>query len=92
MRSSPERCAPKDKNCPERFVIKDSGFIMDLSTGHSFTANPTGIAMFKALMEGCSREEIVDRVRREFKVDGETVRRDLDAFLLDLKVMHIHED
>ncbi|MBI4863020.1 MAG: PqqD family protein [Candidatus Riflebacteria bacterium] len=79
------------KRCPERFVIKDSGFIVDLTTGHSFTANPTGLAMFRALVDGCNRQEVVARIQREFKVDVETVRRDLDAFLLELKVMRIDE-
>lgn len=75
----------------DRYLIKDSGYIMDLTTGHSFTANMTGLYIFRALREGCTPDEVVGRLCREFVVDAATARRDLDEFLQDLSVFRLHE-
>jgi hypothetical protein len=77
------------KTLIERFSVKDSGFIVDLATGRSFTANPTGVAMFRCLIEGYTKDEIVRRIRKLFSVDEHSLRKDLDEFLLDLKVMRL---
>jgi hypothetical protein len=80
------------KRAAERYLVKDSGFIMDLATGHSFTANATGLVIFRALMEGASLAETVQRVCRDFAIDPDTAQRDVDEFVQELRVFRLHED
>ena len=79
------------KKTEKRFMIKDSGLIVDLVTGKNFTVNSTGMVIFRDFIEGLEPSEILEAVCYEFGVDSETARRDMDEFLLDLKVMGIDE-
>ncbi|EKD93549.1 MAG: hypothetical protein ACD_28C00123G0002 [uncultured bacterium] len=80
------------KKANKRLVIKDSGLVLDLTTGNSYTLNQTGLAIFKGILDGEERSTILEMVCREFAVDEEVASKDLDEFLLELKVMGIYED
>ncbi|MBI3038915.1 PqqD family protein [bacterium] len=80
------------KKTSDRFIIKDSGLILDLVSGHSFTANPTALVIFREILEGSPKEKIVKKMCNEFSIDSETFQQDLDEFLLELKVMGVYED
>lgn len=75
-----------------RFLVKDSGLIVDLVTGRNFTVNTTGLLIFRDFLEGSGPAEIQDHLCRDFKVSREVARRDLDEFLLDLRMLGIDED
>lgn len=79
------------KKPEKRFLLKDSGLIVDLVTGKNFTVNSTGLLIFRQFVEGRSHDEMLDAVCQEFGANRETARRDLDEFLLDLKVLGIDE-
>ncbi len=76
----------------KRFMVKDSGLIVDLVTGRNFTVNATGLLIFRDFLAGEEPAGIEDHLCREFKVSREVARRDLDEFLLDLRVLGIDED
>lgn len=47
-------------------------------------ANPVGALIWRALVEGTTRDELVARVVSEFDVDEPTARTDVDAFLAQM--------
>ena len=80
------------KKASKRFSIKDSGLILDLATGNSYTLNPTGLAILKDALDGLEKKKILENICREFAVDTDIAKKDLDEFLMELKVMGIYED
>lgn len=80
------------KKVNKRFVIKDSGLVLDLSTGNSYTLNQTGLSIFKGVLEGLGQKEILERVCEEFAVEKELAGKDMEEFLLELRVMGIQDD
>lgn len=79
------------KKLEKRFLVKDSGLVVDLVTGKNFTVNATGLWIFRKFLDGTPEEEILESVCLEFGVDRNSASRDLDEFLLDLKVLGIDE-
>jgi hypothetical protein len=80
------------KKANKRFTIKDSGLVLDLTTGNSFTLNQTGLAILRGVLDGDERKAILQMLCREFAVSEEVAAKDLDEFIMELKVMGIHED
>ncbi len=80
------------KKLADRFNILASGLIIDLVSGRTFSANPTGLVTFRGIMAGKKKSQLVDDLTAEFDVDEKTARRDVDEFLVELKSFHLHED
>jgi hypothetical protein len=47
-------------------AISETGFVFDPRTGHSFTVNPTGLVVLRALRAARSIGDIVEELGREF--------------------------
>ncbi|MBF0408662.1 MAG: PqqD family protein [Candidatus Riflebacteria bacterium] len=75
----------------ERFNTFDSGLIIDLMTGKSFSANPTGLMIFRGLIEGKDRQQLISSLTKEFDVDDHTALRDYEEFIVELKSFNLHE-
>lgn len=69
----------------------DSGLIIDLISGKSFSANPTGLVIFRGIIEGKKKQELIDSLTRDFEVDEKTASRDIEEFVVELKSFNIHE-
>ncbi|MFZ2959318.1 MAG: PqqD family protein [Candidatus Ozemobacteraceae bacterium] len=74
-----------------RFTMFDSGLIIDLISGKSFSANPTGLVIFRGIIEGKKKQELIDSLTRDFEVDEKTASRDIEEFVVELKSFNIHE-
>jgi hypothetical protein len=61
-------------------ALSDTGFVFDPRTGHSYTANATGLAVVAAMKEGLAPAEIAERVRGQFG-GGFAVEDDVEAFV-----------
>jgi hypothetical protein len=57
---------------------------LDDRSMHYLSANPTGALIWQALVEGTTRDELVEAVVAEFDVDQPTAGTDVDAFLAEL--------
>ncbi len=79
------------KKLSKRFLVKDSGLVLDLVTGRNFTLNATGLTIFRGFIAGLSVDELLDELCREFAVDRKVAQRDLDEFMNDLRVFGIDE-
>jgi hypothetical protein len=81
---------PYDPTELRSLALSDTGFIFDPRTGHSYSANATGLAVLTALKAGRAPEAIVDQVRAEFD-GGVAVEDDVEQFielLRDLGLCH----
>jgi hypothetical protein len=61
-------------------ALSETGFIFDPRTGHSYSANATGLAVLAALKDGLDRPAIVARLREAFDGGG-AVEDDVDQFI-----------
>jgi PqqD family protein of HPr-rel-A system len=61
-------------------ALSDTGFIFDPRTGHSYTANATGLAVLAAIKQGLAPDAIVARLRTEFD-GGVAVEDDVEQFI-----------
>lgn len=66
-------------------ALSDSGFLFDTSTGSTYTLNPTGTFIVKAMIAGAPAAEIPAGLAAEFEVTEEVAGRDLAEFLLQLR-------
>ncbi|MDD3156334.1 MAG: PqqD family protein [Candidatus Pacebacteria bacterium] len=66
-------------------AISDSGFIFDPVTGHSYTANATGLKILELLKTGKSEDEIKSAIMEEFDASDDEVTVDIQDFVENLK-------
>ena len=57
---------------------------LDLRRSLYLAINPSGAALWPALVEGASREELVDRLCSECGIDRAAAEPDVDSFLAEL--------
>lgn len=73
--------ATPSKSVLADLALSDSGFVFDPYSGGTFTANRTALRILTALREELPRPAILDRLRREFHVNGADLDGDLGEFL-----------
>ena len=64
--------------------VEDQVLALDMNSTF-FNTNRAGALLWSALSEGRTREELVDQLVRKYKIDPETARRDVDAYLAVLE-------
>ena len=57
---------------------------LDLRRSLYLAINPSGAVLWPALMEGASRDELVERLCAECGIDRATAEPDVDGFLAEL--------
>jgi hypothetical protein len=65
---------------------------LDLRRSLYLAINPSGAAIWPALVEGASREELIERLCAECEVSRQTAESDLDGFLSELASHDLLED
>ena len=68
---------------------QDGAVVIDLQQGQLFNLNLVGSRILELLESGSSEEKIVETVSREFNADVETVRKDLEGFMEELKARNL---
>lgn len=63
---------------------QDGAVLLDLAGGTMYGLNPVGSRIFALLSEGLDENQIKFGISREFSVDIEVVRGDVDEFLAQL--------
>jgi hypothetical protein len=66
-------------------AVSESGFIFDPVTGHSYTANATGLRILELLKSGKNEEEIKAVLLDEFEATEDEVSVDISDFIENLK-------
>ena len=66
-------------------AVSESGFIFDPVTGHSYTANATGLRILELLKSGKNEEEIKTMLLDEFEATEDEVSVDISDFIENLK-------
>ena len=79
------------KKPSERFNIFDSGLIIDLMSGKTFSTNPTGLVIFRGIIEGKKKQQLIDSLMKEFEIDDKTASRDVEEFIVELQSFNLHE-
>lgn len=72
-------------------ALSDSGFVFDPSTGDSFSANPIGLEIIKAIKEGKSAEEIKEHIIKNYMIDEATFEKDFYDFTNMLSKFNLTE-
>ena len=65
---------------------------LDLRRSLYLAINPSGAAIWPALVEGASRDELIERLCAECGVSRQTAESDVDAFLSELESHDLLED
>lgn len=61
-------------------ALSETGFIFDPRTGHSYSANATGLAVLAAMKAGAEPDAIAARLREDFD-GGAAVEDDVEQFV-----------
>ena len=67
-----------------RLALNDEGFVFDPATGTSYTVNPTGLLVLRALRDGLEPEAVCERLCETFGAEPAAARRDANAFRKEL--------
>lgn len=65
--------------------LKDDGFVFDPTSGDTYVANPTAVAVLRALQDGCDESQLTDVVVDKFDVGEHEARRDVADLLIRLR-------
>ncbi len=65
----------------KNIAVSDSGFIFNPLTGDSFSVNPIGQSIINSFQERKSDKEILDDILQEYRIDKNTVEKDLNDFI-----------
>lgn len=68
-----------------QLTLKDDGFVFDPTSGDTYVANPTAVAVLRALQDGCDETQLVDVVIERFDVSENEARRDVGDLLTRLR-------
>lgn len=64
----------------KNIALSDSGFLFNPLTGDSFSVNPIGQSIIKAFQSDKSESEIVEEILTEYRIDKNTVEKDVYDF------------
>lgn len=86
----------KIKDC---FILRDMGeFSVVVATGDAvekyncmITLNSTAVTLWKMLQKGAEKQELVDALLKEFKVEVNTANEHIDQFIAKLQKADILE-
>lgn len=82
----------KRKNGVVERKIGDELVLVDSHNGYVHQLNETGACIWRNLMDDVSLETLAEIVCREFEVDAETARRDVDGFISELSRLKMIEE
>lgn len=66
--------------------------VLDRRTDMYLGVNPTGAALWDLLVEGCTREQLVERVADRWGIPADGAARDVDDFLAGLRSEDLLEE
>ena len=64
----------------KNIAISDSGFLFNPLSGDSYSVNGTGIEVIKLLRAGKNKEQIINELEKECRIDKNTLEKDLNDF------------
>ncbi len=56
----------------KNLAISDTGFVLDATTGESYSLNPMGLEILNYLKSGWSDEKIKEKILEKYDVDAAT--------------------
>lgn len=65
-------------------VVDGEVIAIDLRSGRYLGLNGSGAGLWELIAAGATREELVERLVRDYGIDRARARRDVDALLADL--------
>ncbi|MFA6721227.1 MAG: PqqD family protein [Candidatus Cloacimonadaceae bacterium] len=75
----------------KQLAMNENGFVFDPSSGYSYTANETGLAILKMLAAGQDKDEIRAAILEEFEVNADNFDSDFDHYTLMLEAFKLVE-
>ncbi|MCB0276752.1 MAG: PqqD family protein [Calditrichaeota bacterium] len=72
-----------------QLAINDEGFLFDPSTGESYTVNPSGLHILKALKANLSVEDITKSLQGNFDMVPSEAERDVLDFMGHLRTYRL---
>lgn len=63
------------------------GFGFDATSGEFFTASPTALLVMRALKDGLTQPQVLQRLLQTYDVTARTAERDLACFMAELETL-----
>ncbi len=70
-------------------AVSDSGFVLNASTGESFSVNPIGVDIINSIKQGKVLDEITKEMLKKYDVDFNTFEKDYTDFIEMLKFYNV---
>jgi len=66
-------------------MLNDRGFAFDPASGETFQLSTTGLRVVRLLKNSNDENAVLAEILKDYEVDENTARRDLQDFLLELE-------
>ena len=76
----------------QALAISPSGFVFDAANGATFTVNQPGRLILEGMQSGLGLQALVDRLVQAFYTGTSDLRRDVLAFVRNLKLQGLVDD
>ncbi len=75
----------------KNLALSDSGFVFNPSTGDSFSTNPIGLEIIRALKDGSDTNEVKVMIVKKYLIDEVSFEKDLFDFVSTLDNLKLTE-
>lgn len=75
-----------------RKIVNDTVLMDAQDTGRLLRLNETAAEILSLIVEGCTKDEIVSEITKQYEIDAATAEKDVTATLENLKVLGALEE
>ncbi len=75
----------------KNIAISESGFLLNTTTGESFSLNPIGVEIINLIKENKSYDEISEEILSKYEIDNSTFEKDYNDYHKMLEFYHLTE-
>jgi len=76
----------------KQIAVSESGLVFNPMTGESFSVNPIGIIIIGLIQAENKQKDIQSHILDRYKVDQDTLEKDIQDFLSQLDQYHLLEN
>ena len=76
----------------DNIAVSDNGFVFDPETGESFTVNLVGVDIIKQLQKNSSKDELIEKMEKEYEIDALTLEKSVNDFLIMMQEFKLTEN
>jgi len=72
-------------------VVDGEAVLLNIASGHYYSLNETATDIWQRLQQGASEAQVVEAIAQTYRIDPETVQRDVTELIQELRATKLVE-